>query len=341
MLSVATYTFSRCIFDTHFIMAMLVGELISPPLEFQFPDHWAAVRLYRLRAVREQTSHPPSPRLYICNKISGWVDPHPPPPGGNRKPCGFLVGSCNPRSPGPTDLVACVGLLDICVALIYQLCNEAYVCLPHTCRWLTLSSTELCGKSCLGDYCRVNLARLWKASTFYVGSVGISKHLIEFEWTRLDHFRRNLLAWLPLKSPFRNICNNGYSQAGWSSTGWSSYYVWEQVFNRATQQVFKIILSKCSIELLSKCSANEFLIEKASAKQCSGGRLEGASHLRMTIELLFSLISNTSCPLLTRASIFLLLCTALKLLFWKIISSNALHYANIHAGKLLGMASEQ
>ena len=31
-------------------------------------------------------------------------------------------------------------------------------------RWLVLSSTELCGRSCLGDYCKIHLARLRKGS---------------------------------------------------------------------------------------------------------------------------------------------------------------------------------
>ena len=34
----------------------------------------------------------------------------------------------------------------------------------NTCRWLTLSSTELCGRSCLGDHCKIHLARLRKGS---------------------------------------------------------------------------------------------------------------------------------------------------------------------------------
>ena len=34
----------------------------------------------------------------------------------------------------------------------------------NTCKWLTLSSTELCGKSCLTDFCKVHLLRLRKGS---------------------------------------------------------------------------------------------------------------------------------------------------------------------------------
>ena len=34
----------------------------------------------------------------------------------------------------------------------------------NTCKWLALSSTELCGKSCLTDFCKVHLVRLRKGS---------------------------------------------------------------------------------------------------------------------------------------------------------------------------------
>ena len=34
----------------------------------------------------------------------------------------------------------------------------------NQCQWLTLSSTKLCGTSCLGEYCKVHLARLRKGS---------------------------------------------------------------------------------------------------------------------------------------------------------------------------------
>ena len=30
----------------------------------------------------------------------------------------------------------------------------------NTCQWLVISSTELCGKSCLGDHCKIHLAHL-------------------------------------------------------------------------------------------------------------------------------------------------------------------------------------
>ena len=32
----------------------------------------------------------------------------------------------------------------------------------NTCQWLALSSTQLCGKSCLGVFCKIHLARLRK-----------------------------------------------------------------------------------------------------------------------------------------------------------------------------------
>lgn len=31
-----------------------------------------------------------------------------------------------------------------------------------TCQWLTHGSTDLCGKSCRGEYCKIHLARLRK-----------------------------------------------------------------------------------------------------------------------------------------------------------------------------------
>lgn len=30
----------------------------------------------------------------------------------------------------------------------------------NTCQWLGIGSTELCGKRCLGDHCKIHLARL-------------------------------------------------------------------------------------------------------------------------------------------------------------------------------------
>ena len=33
-----------------------------------------------------------------------------------------------------------------------------------TCQWLVIGSTELCGKSCLGDHCKIHLARLRRGS---------------------------------------------------------------------------------------------------------------------------------------------------------------------------------
>ena len=34
----------------------------------------------------------------------------------------------------------------------------------NTCKWLVIGSTELCGKSCLGDHCKIHLARLRRGS---------------------------------------------------------------------------------------------------------------------------------------------------------------------------------
>ena len=34
----------------------------------------------------------------------------------------------------------------------------------NTCQWLVIGSTELCGKSCLGDHCKIHLARRRRGS---------------------------------------------------------------------------------------------------------------------------------------------------------------------------------
>jgi len=34
----------------------------------------------------------------------------------------------------------------------------------NQCQWLVLSSTELCERSCIGDYCKIHLARLRKGT---------------------------------------------------------------------------------------------------------------------------------------------------------------------------------
>jgi len=37
------------------------------------------------------------------------------------------------------------------------------------CQWLVLSSIELCGRSCLGNYCKIHLALLLKGSDMWEG----------------------------------------------------------------------------------------------------------------------------------------------------------------------------
>ena len=32
----------------------------------------------------------------------------------------------------------------------------------NTCQWLVIGSTRLCGKSCIGEHCKIHLARLRK-----------------------------------------------------------------------------------------------------------------------------------------------------------------------------------
>ena len=34
----------------------------------------------------------------------------------------------------------------------------------NTCQWLVIGSTELCGKNCFGDHCKIHLARLRRGS---------------------------------------------------------------------------------------------------------------------------------------------------------------------------------
>ena len=61
---------------------------------------------------------------------------------------------------GPPPSPARALLLDICAVMGIAIMPKGH----NTCIWLRLSSTELCGKSCLGDYCKVHLLQLRKGS---------------------------------------------------------------------------------------------------------------------------------------------------------------------------------
>jgi len=53
----------------------------------------------------------------------------------------------------------------IALTTVYAL--TCYTVMPkghNICAWLRLSSTEVCGKSCLGDFCKVHLVQLRKGS---------------------------------------------------------------------------------------------------------------------------------------------------------------------------------
>ena len=90
----------------------------------------------------------------------------------------------------------------------------------NTCQWLVTGSTELCGKSCLGDHCKIHLARLrrgsgtqpcmecgkgskidsgyvWTVVTIKLGCVP-GKGIIELLWSSLN-------VWRPSKFSFRDF----------------------------------------------------------------------------------------------------------------------------------------
>ena len=60
----------------------------------------------------------------------------------------------------PTTLAGPGSHLDMCAVMGIAIMPKGH----NTCVWLRLSSTELCGKSCLGDYCKVHLLQLRKGS---------------------------------------------------------------------------------------------------------------------------------------------------------------------------------
>ena len=95
-----------------------------------------------------------------------------------------------------------------------------------TCQWLVIGSTELCGKSCLGDHCKIHLARLrrssgtqpcmecgkgvkidsgyvWTAVTIKLGCVP-GKGIIGLLWSSLN-------VWRPSKFSFRDFLSVIYT----------------------------------------------------------------------------------------------------------------------------------
>jgi len=60
----------------------------------------------------------------------------------------------------PTTLAGPGSHLDMCAVMGIAIMPKGH----NTCIWLRLSSTELCGRSCLGDYCKVHLVQLRKGS---------------------------------------------------------------------------------------------------------------------------------------------------------------------------------
>ena len=60
----------------------------------------------------------------------------------------------------PTTLAGPGSHLDMCTVTGIAIMPKGH----NTCIWLRLSSTELCGRSCLGDYCKVHLVQLRKGS---------------------------------------------------------------------------------------------------------------------------------------------------------------------------------
>jgi len=74
----------------------------------------------------------------------------------------YLPFRRNRREPGdgPPPSPARALLLDIPTTMGISVAIKG----KKQCLWLTLGSTELCGRSCLGDYCKIHLARLWKGS---------------------------------------------------------------------------------------------------------------------------------------------------------------------------------
>ena len=97
---------------------------------------------------------------YRCFGYHFWRHAHVPISSGDRWP-GAEGEAWGPPHPAggpqlsPTRLLKKWVTADITIQAI---------CPRDTCKWLTLSSTELCGKKCLTDFCKVHLVRLRKGS---------------------------------------------------------------------------------------------------------------------------------------------------------------------------------
>ena len=94
----------------------------------------------------------------------------------------------------------------------------------NTCQWLVIGCTEFCGKSCLGDHCKIHLARggsgtqpcmergkgvkidsgyVWTAVTIKLECVP-GKGIIELLWSSLN-------VWRPSKFSFRDFLSVTYT----------------------------------------------------------------------------------------------------------------------------------
>ena len=86
----------------------------------------------------------------------------------------------------------------------------------NTCKWLTLSSTEFCGRRCVGEYCGIHLDRLregggteiWEIPslepTWAADSIPGEMWQREWEGTPLQ-LRRCSQAWIPLLYEGRTV----------------------------------------------------------------------------------------------------------------------------------------
>jgi len=92
----------------------------------------------------------------------------------------------------------------------------------NQCQWLTIGFTEHCGKSCLGEHCKVHLARLRKGlgtqpcsscgkgvktSLSYASRVGTEQR----GFTGIEPSKGNLLGCRPLKFPIKQMVDVRYT----------------------------------------------------------------------------------------------------------------------------------
>ena len=77
----------------------------------------------------------------------------------------------------------------------------------NQCLWLVLSSTELCGRSCLGAYCKIHLARLRKGGgtkpCLVCGRGVINKFLL---CRAHGYENENVKAWQQKNAAFNREC---------------------------------------------------------------------------------------------------------------------------------------